>query len=412
MVNSERVTTDFQAMVNIVIWNSLGFFFLDFLVPYVASQELFATGSEMGVIFSVQVIGYMICSPFVGYISDSMSKSKLILIGSFGRGFAYFILYIAIILRSVIGLAIGTFSLGFFAGFFWIPLNSLIAEKSDLKHRSFAYGKRDKALGIGTFYGAFAGFFIFILAFQVVPDNRFIIYCALVLFGAANLYTGLSFFRHVDESITYDSQFPSSEIKNESKNSYISKALIIALIMLLIVLFLSATNGTLARPFLNVYLVENIENDPFLATLAYAPAGIVSMMLAPRLGEIADKINPYLGISIASVVGAIATLFLINTSNLFLFSLLLVIDVTIVSTGGLILQNFLSRISTKHRGKIFGLQGTSSNFGYALGPILGGIVWDSYGPKAPFTLSIFFELALIPLFIMAMYYLKPHLQEK
>ena len=120
MANTERVTTDFQAMVNIVLWNSLGFFFLDFLVPYVASQELFATGSEIGVIFSVQVIGYMICSPFVGYISDSLSKRKLILIGSFGRGLAYFIIYIAIIMRSVPGLAIGTFSLGFFAGFFCI----------------------------------------------------------------------------------------------------------------------------------------------------------------------------------------------------------------------------------------------------------------------------------------------------
>ena len=411
MANSERVTTDFQAMLNIVIWNSLGFFFLDFLVPYVASQELYATGAQIGVIFSVQVIGYMICSPFVGYISDSMSKSKLILIGSFGRGLAYFIIYIAIISRSVVGLAIGTFSLGFFAGFFWIPLDSLIAQKSDLKHRSFAYGKREKAMGIGTFYGAFVGFFIFMLAFQFVPDNRFIIYSALVLFGAANLYAGLSFFRYVDESITYYSQFPSAEVKNQDNNRNISKALIIELILLLIVLFLSATNGTLARPFLNVYLVENIENNPFLAALAFAPSGVVSMMLAPRLGEIADKMNPYLGISIASVVGAVVTLFLINTTNLFLFSGLLIIDVTIVSTGGLILQNFLSRISPKHRGKIFGLQGTSSNFGYALGPILGGIVWDSYGPKAPFTLSIFFELALIPLFILAMYYLKPHLQE-
>ena len=412
MANTERVTTDFQAMVNIVLWNSLGFFFLDFLVPYVASQELFATGSEIGVIFSVQVIGYMICSPFVGYISDSLSKRKLILIGSFGRGLAYFIIYIAIIMRSVPGLAIGTFSLGFFAGFFWIPLNSLIAQKSDPKHRSYAYGKREKAMGIGTFYGAFLGFFIFIFAFQVVPDNRFLIYSAVALFGLANLYAGLSFFRNVDESVTYYSQFPGLELKNGENNGNVSKVLIISLILLLIVLFLSAVNGTLARPFLNVYLLENIESNPFYAAMAFAPSGAVSMLLAPRLGEIADKMNPYLGISIASATGAIVTLFLINTTNLFLFSVLLIIDVTIVSTGSLILQNFLSRISPKHRGKIFGLQGTSNNFGAAIGPILGGIVWDSYGPKAPFTLSILFELALIPFFILAMYYLKPHLQEK
>ena len=31
-----RFTTDFQTMIGLTLWNSLGFFFLDFLIPFVA----------------------------------------------------------------------------------------------------------------------------------------------------------------------------------------------------------------------------------------------------------------------------------------------------------------------------------------------------------------------------------------
>lgn len=120
-----RITDDFNSMINITIFNALGFFFLEFLIPYVASQELRAAGIDMGIIFSIIVVGYVISSPFVGAITDRVSKKLLIFIGSVGRGIAYFILYFAIIMKSLLGITIGMFSLGFIAGFFWIPLEPL-----------------------------------------------------------------------------------------------------------------------------------------------------------------------------------------------------------------------------------------------------------------------------------------------
>ncbi|MFX1538899.1 MAG: MFS transporter [Promethearchaeota archaeon] len=409
--NKKRVTDDFNSMIKITIFNSLGFFFLEFLIPYVASQELQATGVDMGVIFSIIVVGYMISSPFVGAITDRMSKKLLVFIGSIGRGIAYFVLYMAIILKSLLGLIIGMFSLGFLAGFFWIPLETLIAEKSSAENRSYAYGKQYAAEGIGTFFGAFIGFGILLIAIEIAPNNSFLIYSALVVFGLVNILAGMLFFTLVDESIKFDENPEKESIAIDLTQNWIPSGLLIGLGLLFIVLFLSSTNGSLAKPFLNVYLLENIENNPTLAALAYAPSGIISMLLAPKLGEIADRTNPYLGISIASGLGALVTFSLINTSNLWIFAVLLIMDVTVVTTGELIISNIISRVSKSHRGKIFGFQSTFTNFGAIIGPILGGIVWDLYSSKSPFIVSIVVELALIPLFILAIFLLMPHLAE-
>ncbi len=50
-----RYTEDFNSMVHIVIWNSLGFFFLGFLIPIIARLNMGATGLEIGLIVSIQV---------------------------------------------------------------------------------------------------------------------------------------------------------------------------------------------------------------------------------------------------------------------------------------------------------------------------------------------------------------------
>ncbi|MFX1516640.1 MAG: MFS transporter [Promethearchaeota archaeon] len=411
-LDRKRVTDDFNSMIKITIFNSLGFFFLDFLIPYVASQELQAAGIDMGVIFSVIVVGYMMSSPFVGVLTDRISKKLLVFVGSVGRGVAYFFLYFAIIIKSLIGLTLGMFLLGFCAGFFWIPLDTLIAEKSSTRHRSYAYGKHYSAEGIGTFFGAFIGFGILLMAIEIAPNNSFLIYSALIVFGLVNILAGIVFFLLVDESIKFENiENGNTGVDNSPIQKTIPKGLLIGLVLLFIVLFLSSTNGSLAKPFLNVYLLETIEDNPTLAALAYAPSGFVSMLLAPKLGQIADRTNPYLGISLASVLGAIITFCLINTSDLWMFAFLLILDVTVVTTGGLILSNFISRVSKSHRGKIFGLQSTFNNVGAIIGPIFGGIVWDLFEPKSPFIVSIVVELALIPFFIIAIFYLKPHLAE-
>ncbi|HUW90371.1 MAG TPA: MFS transporter [Candidatus Nanopelagicaceae bacterium] len=414
-IDSNRFTPDFTHMLKIVILNSLGFFFIGFLVPIIARLNMSATAIQISLIVSIQVLGRTISGTITGFLTDRVkSKKKLVLIGSIGRGTSYFIIYTAIILNSVILLGIGTFTLGFMAGVFWVPFNTLIAEKSNKNNRSEAYGKRNSANAIGQMIGGVIGF-ILLTSLSFFTSNPFLLYASIPLFGFANFYAGFKFNREVDESIKFNEPLDNLTnplIKeNKEKHPKLAGPIILGSFFLMLVLFLSNINGSIAKPFLNIYAIENIEENVQLVTWAYLPAGIVATLLAPKLGIIVDKFRPALGITITSLLGAMVTWLLVNAANIWVFSFLLLIDMTIMIASGLIFQNLLSRISLKNRGKMLGSGEFFQFLGSVIGPILGGVVWDFYGPSYPFIISIFVELSLIPLYLVVVYYLIPHLAE-
>ena len=411
MNESHKFTPDFNRMIRIALLNTMGFFFLDYLIPVVASQFLGASGLQIGIIFSVQTLGHTISSFFVGFLTDKVKHKKiLIMIGSFGRGFSYFVLYFALLLNSLFLIGIGTFSLGFLAGFYWIPFNALIAEKSKKQHRSEAYGKKEAMIGRGQLYGSIIGFAIF--GFTLNFNIPAISYLGITIFGLSNIIAGFLFLK-VDESIIIvdPNLLQNSTIIEEETKPGILKTIIPGLIFLNLVLFLGSINGSIGRPFFNVFILEEIINDPTIAMLAFIPSGFISLFLAPKLGAFVDKLKPSIGIGISSFLGSIITFFLINSQNIIIFAILLVLDMTIISIGALAFQNFLSRISISNRGKIMGIQSFFSNMGAVVGPIMGGFFWDYFGNKAPFIISIIVELSLIPFYIIAVYLMKPHLTE-
>ena len=412
MIESRKFTPDFDRMIRIVMLNTMGFFFLDYLIPVISSQIIGASGLEIGLIFSVQTLGHTISSFFVGFLTDKIKHKKiLIMIGSFGRGSAYFLLYFALLFNSLFLIGIGTFSLGFLAGFYWIPLNTLISEKSKKQNRSEAFGKREAAMGRGMLIGSVIGFSIFGFTFNY--NIPIISYLGIIIFGISNCIAGFRFLK-VDESkkITEtDTSQNSTELDGETKPKT-QRNVLLGFLFMTLVLFLGSINGSIGRPFFNVFILEEIINDPTLAMLAFIPSGFVSLLLAPKLGAFVDKLKPSIGIGVSSFLGSVVTWFLINSPNIIVFAILLVIDMTIISTGALIFQSFLSRISISNRGKVMGVQSLFNNIGAATGPIMGGLLWDYLGNSAPFIVSIIFELSLIPFYIIAVYLMKPHLTEK
>ena len=411
-LDENRFTPDFNDMLKIIILNSLGFFFIGFLIPIIARQNMIASGFQVSLLISLQVLGRTISGIASGYFTDHLRhRSILVLIGSFGRGISYFLIYLAIIINSILTLEIGMFSLGFMAGIFWIPLNTLIAEKSNKENRSQAYGKKNSANAIGQIIGALFGFNLLIIASYFTTSN-FILYACIPVFGIANFIAGIKFFKEIDESIKFEQiyELPESQIENQKEN--FTKPLIFGIAFLFIVILVSSINSSIAKPFLNIYMIENIESNIQLVTYAYLPAGILATLLAPKVGELIDKLKPALGITITSSLGALVTWLLINSLNIWIFSILLLFDLMIAIATELILQNLISRISLQHRGKILGIGDFFLASGNVVGPLIGGILWDIIGPKAPFIISIFVELSLIPLYLIVAYVLIPNLTEK
>ncbi|MBY9016133.1 MAG: MFS transporter [Candidatus Lokiarchaeota archaeon] len=427
--NNVKMTPDFIPMIRIIFWNSMGFFFFSFLIPYVTIQLLGVSKTELGIAFSIQTIGGLLSAPIVGYLTDRVSRKILILIGSFGRAACYILMYIGILLSSLLLFIAGMFVLGFFVGFFWTPLDTLISEKSNKVNRSFAFGKRAGMIGKGNFVGSVISFLIFWLVNSFIPENLFLVYCPLLIFAASNIFGGIVFHLKVDENLTFDKHvfnlFPSSvEPSIVSKEPVISEAplksrnnlaigFFLGFSVLVIAFMTSNLNQMLAYPFFQVYLQEELKIiDPTLIMIIYFPSQIISLLLAPKLGKIADKINPVLGVAFVSGLGAFVTWLIINTTSGYLFGLLLLFDSTFAWGGNLILQNILSRISKIHRGKVFGAAQWLSLFGAVLGPIIGGFAYDNIAPFAPFAISIFIELSVIPLYAIAIKALKPYMTEK
>jgi Na+/melibiose symporter-like transporter len=284
-------------------------------------------------------------------------------------------------------------------------------------------------IGKGNAVGSIISFIIFWLANLFVPENFFLVYSPLIIFAVSNVYGGIVFHLKVDEKLTFDKHifnlFPSSiEPTIVSKEPVISETplrseksltigFFIGFSVLVLAFMTSNINQMLAYPYFQVYLVEELQVlDPTLVMIIYFPSQIISLLLAPRLGKIADKINPVLGMAFVSSLGAFVTWLIINSTSGYVFGLLLLFDSTFAWGGNLILQNILSRISKIHRGKVFGAAQWLSLLGAVLGPIIGGFVYDSIGPTAPFVISIFIELSVIPLYAIAIKALRQYMAEK
>ena len=394
---SDKVTPDFESMIKILFWNSMGFFFFSFMVPYVTAQLMDASGVQLGFMFSAFTVGAIISTPLVGYLTDKKVKKKLVLFGAVGRGISYIWMYITILLRSIVGFTGSMLFLGCAVGFFWPPFNVLVSEKSNKDNRSQAFGKSFGKMGIGNLVGASIGIPIFIIVEHFFPGLEYIQYSPLLLYALTNFYAGKHFYKHVDESLTFDNYktLPSDEnlnvitpkTKEYAPNNVVSsektkkeesffnkmpKGLVLGLGLMVLGMFFARMNESMAFPFLQAYLIGNIQANATLVMIIYFPAGILTMIISPKIGELMDRINLPLGVAATSFLGALTTFFLIRTDSEIIFSLLLIVDSTLATAGGLILQNVMSRVNKTHRGKLFGFQRLIGQFGGVVGPIIGG----------------------------------------
>ncbi|RLI65070.1 MAG: hypothetical protein DRO88_05560 [Promethearchaeia archaeon] len=427
----QYATKDFDQMNNIVFWNSLGFFLFTFLLRFATNKLLNASGTETGLVFAAQTFGGLLMTPLVGYLTDRMSKKKLVLFGAVGRGFSYILLYFGLGMNNLVFFGVGTFFLGVAVVYFWTPLNALISQKTYKTVRSTAFGKQAGMIGWGNLLGALFTLLYYYLMNSCFPNNPWILFLPLILFCGFNVFAGIRFYLHVDESIYFNDELveksnllqqtyneKDTEIENfvpEIKNK---RTFYLGMGALLIAFMISAINQSIASPFLQIYITDTFfpMQDTYEVgisiMLIYLPSEVLSQLFAPKMGELGDKINPQLGITVICGLGSLITWLLINLHSIIWFVLILLIDTSLAWANGLVLANLMSRISKNNRGKIFSARQWVSLLGAAIGPILGGLAWEYLNHYAPFRISIFVELALIPLYWMAIKWLNPFMEEK
>ena len=411
------LANDFQDLIKIARWNYVGIPFIEFLTPFFSKDILDATATELGLIISSVLLGVILSSAVTGFLTRKIGSKKLMVLASFGRGISYLAIYFAFVFGSIPFLIIAEFVKGVFVGVFEVSFEVFIADKSHKTHRSFAFGKVVSNKGIIFLIGGFSSFTVYGLL-NYFELFHFLQLSPMILFSAILIITGFRIkSKVVGNNLAYIHNGRENHKETEvitsisSKKPKIPRAFILGFILIFLSLFLTSLNDFITHPFIQLYLIEVLDSSFVLVLLAYTPGALISFMLAPIFGKVADKINPYLGITIVSIAGAALTLLLVNVSQVWMFSLVFLLDRGFALTGGLLVKSFVSRLSVEKRGINLGFSWSIANIGGVIGPTIGGIFYDSYSPAMPFIISIFVELGLILFYIIGIYTSKDFMAE-
>ncbi len=408
------LASDFQNLIKIARWNYVGIPFIEFLTPYFSKDILNASSTEIGFIVSAVLLGVILSSAVTGYLTKKVGSKKLMVIASFGRGLSYLAIYFSFVFHSIPSLIIVEFVKGIFVGVFEVSFEVFVADKSHKTKRSFAFGKVVSNKGIIFFIGGFLSFGVYGVL------NHFELYhflqlSPMILFSAILILTGFRIKSKVEGNnlayVNNGREKIHAQEKIISKRSKIPRAFILGFILIFLSLFLTSLNDFITHPFIQVYLVDELKFSFTFVLLAYTPGALISYILAPIFGKVADKINPYLGITFVSIAGAALTYWLVNVSEVWMFSIIFLLDRGFALTGALLVKSFVSRLSVEKRGINLGFSWSIANIGGVIGPTIGGILYDTYGATMPFIISIFVELGLIIFYILGIYTSKDFMAE-
>jgi predicted MFS family arabinose efflux permease len=151
---------------------------------------------------------------------------------------------------------------------------------------------------------------------------------------------------------------------------------------------------------------------PIVVMIVYFPAQVISQLISPKLGKLFDRIAPSTSFVLIGVSKALLIWLLICTFTPIDFAVILIFLYITMESSNFFIQAIMSRVSIKHRGKMLGLNIWIDQLGRVIGPILGGLLWDSLNYSAPFIFSIFIGLGLIPFMIFAIRTLSPYMIEQ
>ena len=428
MRNRSKVITrtpDFNSMIRITFWNGLGFIFFTFIKSYVVIYFFGGSGLDLGIVMAMQPLARLFSMPLIAYLTDHSSKKRLVLIGSAGRTIAYFFYWFSLVVHNLYLFGAGTFIQGLLVGFFWPPFYSLISEKSFKGSRTQALATgRGRMIGYGFVIGAFISIPIFAFFNFFFPEYVPLVYSPLLIFAIINLIAGHRFYLKVDETLTFEKYLTSLDDHNfnlpvlneiESTDAGTKEAdeikpymfFNVGFISLILAILVTSISGTIYSPFVSAYLIENLLIGfsetiiPIVVMIVYFPAQVLSQLLVSKVGKLLDRISPTKSIIIINLSKSLLIWLLVFTFTPYDFATILIFLYLVSESNTYFIQAIMSRISVKHRGKMFGLNMWIDQLGRVIGPLIGGILWDSLAYSAPFIVSIFIVLALIPIFIFA-----------
>lgn len=366
---------------------SLPLFILAFLLPIYA-QELGASAADIGGLFAVFSLVMIVVRPLVGMAMDRYGRRYFFLIGlgayllamaTFTLADTLTVLYAARLMQ------------GLGAAFTWVATYTIAAELAVSERRGEAIGEADGAGERGAVYGAIIAFAL--LAWIPLRLGWMVVFTGYT--GCAIIGVWLAW-RRVPETKTSLAAFtPAIPVRQHSLGARERAALQSnpwrlgtfprGLGALLSIVFLTKASQTLVHPLLLIFLRDRFALDLWQLAAAYLPAALILGFLPARMGRLSDRIGRAPMIVIGLIISALTSCFLPVLPTLGWFIAVFALNALGIVTATPAQKALVGDLTPReHWGRAFGFYTFTASLGAAVGPLLGGVLYDQAGHTIPF----------------------------
>ena len=363
-----ETTAAYTALKLPIMLGSLPLTMLPFLLP-IQAKQLGATALGIGGLFAAAQGVMVLCRPVIGWGVDCFGRRVFCLTGLVCTAGAMGVFALA---SNLMTLYFAQLLQGLATACLWTAVYTITSELAPSAHQGEALGRVDEYAHRGALYGL--GLALLLLswcALETALHTLFLSYMALVALAVVMAWQ----------------QVPETQTTPPLQRARQQRALW-PLVPVLLLVVLSYLFAALLRPLFLVFLQDERTQDVRLLALAFLPAVLLESFLPSRLGHLSDRLGR------RPLIIAGLTWMGLSCLCLPLFSSLgWVIAWWTLKTVGLAAalppqKAFISDLTEDTtRGTGYGLHTFATSVGSAVGPVVGGWLYDTQGHTTPFVLT-------------------------
>ncbi|WP_141501086.1 MFS transporter [Paenibacillus luteus] len=335
------------------------------VMPSIA-KDLRLSGAVVGYLFAAMAFAQFLASPFTGVWVDSIGRKKMMVIGLLIFSFSEVLFGFS---NEMWLLFVSRFLGGVGAAFIMPAVVTYIADKTTLANRAKGLGYQSAAISLGFIIGPGVGGFI----------AEFGIRVPFFFAAAISFITAIVIFFLLEESIPTDQLQKNRESAvrpkfiQEFKKSF-QPQYFTPLLVVFVLAFGLAVYEMMFSLFVDEKFGFTVRDISIIITIG-SIAGVVSQILF--FGKLVNAIGERMLINLTLLSSAI---FIFITILIDGYWTMIVITSIVFFSGDILrpaVTSFLSKLAGENQGYIAGMNSAYTSFGIILGPIIGGILFDT-----------------------------------
>ena len=369
--NITKTERSLKALQAAMFFVAQPFFIMGLLLP-IYGKDAGASAVEIGLIFSAFSVITILMRPIVGWALDRFGRRPFFVLGMLAYaltmvGFAYSdTVWSFVFVRLLQGAA---------SAFGMLSASAIIADVTGDDNRAQAFGKLAQATSRGSIIGAIIAFTAYNSSSLLEKQGETGIQTLLFLTyaGFALIAFGVAFMRLPETR--------ASSVQKSQKSIIWSRPWK----LLILVTLVTAAAWTMTSPILILFLQEKLNASVDVIAWAFLPSGLVWAFFPSRLGKLADRFGRKPLMLAGLAISALTMFILPLLTSILGLAILWAILALSFAAGDPAEQALVAELTGgDQHGRAYGFYVMASDIGAALGPLGGGLLYESVSISAPF----------------------------